>query len=114
MFIRQAKATPDNIAIVTADGRQMTYRELDDVTDVLATNLRIKGVQPDSVVGIYLSKVLEYPIAYIAILKAGKGDKERVEERGRDKKKFEEEEKDGEMRRDIWKTAGRTIVTVKR
>lgn len=89
MFIRQAKATPDNIAIVTADGRQMTYRELDDVTDVLATNLRIKGVQPDSVVGIYLSKVLEYPIAYIAILKAGKGDKERVEERGRDKKKFE-------------------------
>ena len=72
MFIRQAKATPDNIAVVTADGRQMTFRELDEATDVLATNLRNKGVVPDSVVGIYMPKILEYPISYIAILKAGK------------------------------------------
>ncbi len=72
MFMGQAKATPDNVAIVTADGRQMTFQQLDHVTDILATNLRIKGVIPDSIVGIYMPKILEYPVSYIAILKAGK------------------------------------------
>ena len=70
MFQRQAKKTPDKIAVVSQD-RQVTYKELDELTDVVAINLRIKGVQPDSVIGIYMERSLEYVIAYIAILKAG-------------------------------------------
>lgn len=72
MFLRQARATPDKVAVVSADGRQMTYRELDKVTDIMATNLRIRGVKPDSIVGIYMERCLEYVLSYIAILRAGK------------------------------------------
>ncbi|XP_022103047.1 uncharacterized protein LOC110985905 isoform X2 [Acanthaster planci] len=71
MFRRQAKISPDAVAIVAEDGKTMTYKELDEVTDILATHLHGKGVVSDSIVGIYLEKCLEYPIAYIAILKAG-------------------------------------------
>ncbi|XP_071786315.1 uncharacterized protein [Asterias amurensis] len=71
IFRRQAKSSPDNVAIVTDDGKTLTYKELDNVTDVLATHLSGKGVVGDSMVGIYLEKCIEYPVAYIAILKAG-------------------------------------------
>ena len=71
IFRRQAKLTPDKVAVVTVKGQSVTFRELDDLTDVLATNLQIKGIVPDSVVGIYMERSLEYVIAYIAILKAG-------------------------------------------
>ena len=72
MFIRQAEATPNNTAIVTTNGREITYRELDNLTDVLAANLRFKGVKPDFVVGIYINKMADmYPIAILAVLKAG-------------------------------------------
>ncbi|XP_013384730.1 uncharacterized protein LOC106154791 [Lingula anatina] len=71
MFVRQAKATPDKIAVVTDSGKQVTFAELDELTDILATALRIKGVKPNTSVGIYLERCLEYTIAYIAILRAG-------------------------------------------
>ena len=72
MFRQQAAATPEALAVVDSDGRRMTYQELDTATEILATNLRIKGVVPDSVVGIYMEKNIEYVISYIAILKAGR------------------------------------------
>ncbi|XP_071951852.1 uncharacterized protein [Antedon mediterranea] len=71
MFIRQASKTPDAIAVVAENDKQMTFKELDNATDVLAYNLRTKGVCPDSIVGIYMEKCIEYTTAYIAILKAG-------------------------------------------
>ena len=49
----------------------MTYRELNDATDILAAALRHRGVRPDSIVGIYMERCLEYTVSYIAILKAG-------------------------------------------
>lgn len=71
MFSRQAQKTPEGIAVVSGDGRQMTYSQLNEWTDILSVYLRIKGVKPDSIVGIYMEKCLEYTISYIAILKAG-------------------------------------------
>jgi non-ribosomal peptide synthetase component F len=71
IFIEQARKTPSAPAIVSDDGRTMTFEEVDHVTDVLAINLRHKGCGKDKVVGIYLEKCLEYPIVYIAALKAG-------------------------------------------
>ena len=56
---------------MTADDRRMTFRELNEVTDIVATGLRHRGVRPDSIVGIYMERSLEYTISYIAILKAG-------------------------------------------
>ena len=71
MFVRQALKTPDHTAVVGADGRKMTFAELNRVSDITATYLRMHGVQVESIVGIYMEKSLDYVIAYIAILKAG-------------------------------------------
>ncbi|RDD46798.1 Linear gramicidin synthase subunit D [Trichoplax sp. H2] len=72
IFRRQASRTPDAIAVVDPDNnKSMTFKELDMASEVLATNLRHKGIKVDSIGGIYMDKCLEYVIAYIAILKAG-------------------------------------------
>lgn len=72
IFARQMKNTsPTATAVVSDDGRSLSFSELDHLTDVLATNLRHKGVQRNSAVGIFLERSLEYPLVYIAILKAG-------------------------------------------
>lgn len=72
MFLRQAEKSPDELAIVSpGEKKQLTYRELNEVTDVLAANLRICGVKEDSIVGIYMEKCINYSVSYIAALKAG-------------------------------------------
>ena len=71
MFKKQANLTPDSLAVIEATGRQMTFAELDKASDILADNLSLKGVKPDTCVGIYLDKSLDYTVTYIAILKAG-------------------------------------------
>lgn len=71
MFVKQARESPKAPAVVCEDGRSLTFEELDEITDILATNLRHKGCGKDQVVGIYLEKCLEYPVVYIAALKAG-------------------------------------------
>jgi non-ribosomal peptide synthetase component F len=72
MFVRQADGTPDKIAVVEAGGRQLTFRDLNSDSDILAKTLKRKGVKTDSCVGIYLNKSIEFTVSYIAILKAGK------------------------------------------
>ena len=59
------------MALVGADGRQLTYKELDEASDDLAVNLRIKGAKEDTIVGIYMERCVDYVISYIGILKAG-------------------------------------------
>nr|CAD7396297.1 unnamed protein product [Timema poppensis] len=71
MFSRQAKSTPGSVAVVTHDGKQMTFGELDKASDLLALKLRHLGVKRNTVVGILMERCLEYTIAYIGILKAG-------------------------------------------
>ncbi|CAH1778397.1 unnamed protein product [Owenia fusiformis] len=73
MFVRQALATPDNVAVVADGGTSMTFGELNEATDVVSTHLRHIGVAPNTCVGIYMSRRIEYVISYIAILKAGGG-----------------------------------------
>lgn len=65
------KTSPTATAVVSGDGRSISFGELNNLSDVLATNLRNKGVKRDKAVGIYLERSLEYPVAYVAILKAG-------------------------------------------
>lgn len=72
IFERQMqKTSPTATAVVSGDGRSISFGELNNLSDVLATNLRNKGVNRDKAVGIYLERSLEYPVAYVAILKAG-------------------------------------------
>jgi natural product biosynthesis luciferase-like monooxygenase protein len=66
----QAQATPDRTALIY-QGRQMTYRELDDRTNRLAHHLRSLGVGPDVLVGIFLQRSFTMVEAVVATLKAG-------------------------------------------
>ena len=72
-FEIQAKKTPENIAIVSDDGRKLTYKELENATSILATNLRHKGCGKEIPVGIYMGRGMEFSIVYIAALRAGGG-----------------------------------------
>ena len=49
----------------------LTYGELDDRVARLATLLRERGLEPGDRVGVMLPNVLEFPIAYYGILRAG-------------------------------------------
>ena len=84
LFEEQAKKTPDAVALVdynssyngeesNPDGTiELTYREVDIITDTLAVKLIEEyGIGPDSVVGVLLPRCAQYVLAYLAILKAG-------------------------------------------
>ncbi|PNF30886.1 hypothetical protein B7P43_G06094 [Cryptotermes secundus] len=70
-FVRQAKALPEAIAVVTHNGMKVTYSELDQMSEELAIKLRHIGVRNNIVVGILMERCLEYVVSYIAILRAG-------------------------------------------
>ncbi|CAC5423035.1 Uncharacterized oxidoreductase SA2266,Uncharacterized oxidoreductase MXAN_5909,Uncharacterized oxidoreductase SSP1627 [Staphylococcus saprophyticus subsp. saprophyticus ATCC 15305 _ NCTC 7292],Uncharacterized oxidoreductase Lmo0432,Uncharacterized oxidoreductase SAR2567,Uncharacterized oxidoreductase SACOL2488,Uncharacterized oxidoreductase Lin0452,Uncharacterized oxidoreductase SAS2370,Uncharacterized oxidoreductase SSP0419 [Staphylococcus saprophyticus subsp. saprophyticus ATCC 15305 _ NCTC 7292] [Mytilu len=71
MFFRQAKATPENVAVVEESGKEIKFRNLDENSEALGKHLVYNGVTPNACVGIYLDKSIEYTTAYIAILRAG-------------------------------------------
>ncbi|MBW7473808.1 non-ribosomal peptide synthase/polyketide synthase [Paenibacillus oenotherae] len=69
-FVAQAKKTPEHIAVVSG-GRSMTYRELNERSNVLAHVLRDKGVMPESIVGIMVGRSEQMLVAALAVMKAG-------------------------------------------
>jgi acyl-CoA synthetase (AMP-forming)/AMP-acid ligase II len=50
---------------------QVSYGELDWMTEQLAIKLRHLGVKNNVLVGILMDRCLEYAVSYIAILRAG-------------------------------------------
>ncbi|XP_050430668.1 uncharacterized protein LOC126839393 isoform X2 [Adelges cooleyi] len=71
MLKKQVDATPDATAVVNVDGSVTTFKELDEMTDVLAAKLKNFGVCLNTIVGIMMERCLEYTISYIATHKAG-------------------------------------------
>ncbi|HEX3695821.1 MAG TPA: MupA/Atu3671 family FMN-dependent luciferase-like monooxygenase [Polyangia bacterium] len=70
VIAEQAARTPDAIAVVFG-GRSLTYAELERRADDLARRLRVLGVGPDVLAGIFVERSLELAVALLAILKAG-------------------------------------------
>lgn len=70
LFARQAEQTPDNIAVIFEDER-LTYGELNDRADRLASYLQQLGVKPNVLVGICLERSHLSILAILAVLKAG-------------------------------------------
>ncbi|KAF2258350.1 linear gramicidin synthetase subunit C [Lojkania enalia] len=70
LFIQQAKATPDAVALED-EAASYTYHELHDKVEDLAHRLRIHGVVRDSLVGVLLPRSADYVIACLAALRAG-------------------------------------------
>ena len=66
----QARVRPDVLAVEDGE-RQLTYRELDERAERLASRLRRHGMQPDSLAAVYLERSVEMVIALLAIWKAG-------------------------------------------
>ncbi len=69
-FEEQAARRPGAIAVV-CDGRDLTYRELNQQANKLARYLRRRGVGPETIVGILMERSLEMVVAVLGVLKAG-------------------------------------------
>jgi amino acid adenylation domain-containing protein len=70
VFAPQAARTPDTVAVI-AQGRTLTYRELDESTNRLARRLQNLGVKPDTLVGVAMGRSETLVISLLGILKAG-------------------------------------------
>lgn len=69
-FERQTERTPDTPALLF-QGRQVTYRELNEQANRLANHLIKLGVQQGDLVGVSLERSPEMVIALLGVLKAG-------------------------------------------
>ncbi len=70
-FERQAEATPEAVAVIDDERRQLTYRELDARASELAERLRRMGVGPETIVGVRLPRKAELIVSLLGVLKAG-------------------------------------------
>jgi long-chain acyl-CoA synthetase len=65
-----AKRDPERVAIIL-DSFKFTYRQLDVLSNQVASSLKSAGLQKGDRVGLMLPNVPQFPIAYFGILKAG-------------------------------------------
>ena len=70
LFRRQAKATPENTAVVYKDHRY-TYAEVDDISDRIAGYIVSKGMGTEDVVSVLIPRCEWMAIASLGVLKAG-------------------------------------------
>jgi amino acid adenylation domain-containing protein len=70
LFRAQATAAPRATALICGE-QELSYAELDQLTDRLATGLRAQGAAPGDVVGIALPRGIELVAAMLGVLKAG-------------------------------------------
>src|SRR5215218_2197645 len=65
-----AAKVPDQAALRLGDAA-LTYAELDELSARLAALLLERGMKPGDRVGVMLPNVLEFPISYYGVLRAG-------------------------------------------
>lgn len=70
LFETQAAQRPDAVALLLED-EQMTYRELDELSNQIARLLLREGVGPNVRVGVMMERSMEMIAAVLGILKAG-------------------------------------------
>jgi amino acid adenylation domain-containing protein len=70
LFEEQALRRPEAIAVV-CDGRELTYRELNEQANKVARYLRRRGFGPETIVGILMERSWEMVVGVLGVLKAG-------------------------------------------
>jgi amino acid adenylation domain-containing protein len=70
LFSRQVKKTPENIAVVFKDKRY-TYKEVDEISDRIASYVASKGLGAEDVVSVLIPRCEWMAIASLGVLKAG-------------------------------------------
>ncbi|GAB2444441.1 non-ribosomal peptide synthase/polyketide synthase [Streptomyces incanus] len=71
LFEQQAARTPDAVALADADGRELTYAQVERAANRLAHRLIARGVGPERVVALALPRGAETLVAQLAVAKAG-------------------------------------------
>lgn len=71
IFKQQVFLFKNKIAVKDSSGTSWTYEELDNVSDVLANNLRQRQLPPESLVGLLAPRSNQTIAALLGILKAG-------------------------------------------
>jgi amino acid adenylation domain-containing protein len=71
LFAEHVRAGGDRVAVVGADGRSLTFAQLDALVTRVARALGERGVGPDRVVGVQIDRSLELIIALVAVLRTG-------------------------------------------
>lgn len=72
LFENQVDQTPNEIALSYQE-EDLTYHELDQKANQLGHHLRNMGIEPESLVGVFMERSFEMVIALYGILKAGGG-----------------------------------------
>lgn len=70
LFEEQVEKTPDHIALIY-EGKQLTYRQLNEQSNQLAHYLKAQNVGPDTLVALACERSLELLIGILGILKSG-------------------------------------------
>ncbi len=70
LFAAQAARSPNAVAVI-AQGRTLTYRQLDEAANRLARRLQNLGVKPDTLVGVAMGRSETLVVSLLGILKAG-------------------------------------------
>ncbi|KAJ5631637.1 amino acid adenylation [Penicillium longicatenatum] len=68
---RQMKLQPDAQALCETQGPGMTYKELDQLSGLLAVHLRALGVGPEKIIPFCFDKSVWAVVAVVAVLRAG-------------------------------------------
>jgi amino acid adenylation domain-containing protein len=70
LFEERARLEPDRIALVCGE-TELTFRQLDERAERLATRLRALGVGPEGLVAVFLKRDIRLVVALLAVMKAG-------------------------------------------
>lgn len=70
LFVAQAKRTPDNQAVADKDS-ELTYRQMDEYSNLMAHRFIELGIQPDDLVCVMLERTKEFPLTVLALHKSG-------------------------------------------
>lgn len=70
LFSRQAKASPDKVAVVYKD-KKYTYAEVDDISDRVAGYIVSKGLEVEDIVSVLIPRCEWMAIVSLGIIKAG-------------------------------------------
>ena len=70
MFEAQVERTPDALAVLL-NGKELSYRELNERANQVAHHLRRLGVGPGALVGVCIERSFEMLVGLLGILKAG-------------------------------------------
>ncbi|MDH6521544.1 amino acid adenylation domain-containing protein [Streptomyces sp. SAI-135] len=70
-FERWVSRTPERVALVGADGAELTYADLDARANGVARRLADLGVGPESTVGVVLDRGIDLVVALLGVWKAG-------------------------------------------